>query len=176
LALGEDDPGELVGGRLVEEEVPDAVHELTVSWFIRIIGTWLGSRGFIFGSELKILIDSSTGRKPDAVVFLDGTPAPPKRGPIVHPPDIVIEVVTPSPRDERRDRVEKMTDYAGLGIGYYWLVDPALGSFEIFGLTGSATYEKLVGVTGGRVTDIPSCPDLAVDLDALWRELARLGD
>ena len=43
LVLPEDEEGELVDGRLVEEEEPDAVHELAVSWFIRVLGTWLGS-------------------------------------------------------------------------------------------------------------------------------------
>jgi hypothetical protein len=33
-AMDEDEPGELVEGRLVEEEVPDVVHELCVTWLV----------------------------------------------------------------------------------------------------------------------------------------------
>jgi Uma2 family endonuclease len=132
LELDEDVPGEWVGSRVVEEEVPDAVHELTISWLIALFRPWLGQRGFVFGSELKLVVAKDTGRKPDIVVFLPGSPAPPRTGPITLPPDLVVEVVTPSPRDERRDRIEKMAEYARFGVPHYWLVDPALGSVEIF--------------------------------------------
>ena len=36
MALPEDEPGELVNGMLLEEEMPDAVHELAASWLIRV--------------------------------------------------------------------------------------------------------------------------------------------
>ena len=31
-AMDEDEPGELVDGRLEEEEVPDTMHEMIVTW------------------------------------------------------------------------------------------------------------------------------------------------
>lgn len=174
LELDEDESGELVDGHWVEEEVPDAVHELGVSWLIRAIGAWLGSTGFVFGSELKVLVGETTGRKPDLVVLLPGTPAPPRHG-LVEPPDILIEVVSPSPRDERRDRVQKMSEYAKFGVRYYWLVDPAFATFEIFERT-AAGYTQVVAVTGGRIESVPGCTGLVIDVDALWAELSRLRD
>ena len=174
LAFSEDDEGELVAGRLVEEEVPDAVHEIAITWLVWVFRQWLSGKGFVFGSELKILTSADTGRKPDVVVFLPGAAAPPRRGPITKPPDILVEVVTPSPRDERRDRVEKMAEYARFAVRYYWLVDPALGSFEIFELTGQGYYQKVVGITSGTVDPVPGCTGLRVDVDALWAELERL--
>ena len=174
LGLAEDEDGEFVDGRLVEEEVPDFTHELTVSWLIRIIGAWLSGRGFVAGSELKILTASNRGRKPDVAVILPGSKAPPRTGPLREPPDILIEVVTPTPRDERRDRVEKMSEYARFGVPYFWLVDPTLGAFEIFERTQAGNYQKLIGVTSGQIDSVPGCPGLVVDVDALWTELARL--
>ena len=173
LLLDEDEPGELVEGRLSEEELPDAVHELAVAWLIRVLGQWLGGTGFVFGSELKLLVAEKTGRKADVVVLLPGTAPPPRRGPLVVPPDILVELVSPSPRDERRDRVQKMSEYARFGVRYYWLVDPALGTFEIFELT-PAGYTQVVAVTSGRIESVPACEGLVLDVDALWRELARL--
>lgn len=174
LALDEDAEGELVAGRLVEEEVPDAVHELAVSWLMHVLRLWLAGRGFVLGSELKVLVGKQTGRKPDFVVYLPGSAPPPRHGPITSPPDLLGEVVTPSPRDERRDRVEKMAEYARFGVRYYWLVDPGMGTFEIFERTEAGHYQKLVGATGGVVDAVPGCPGLSIDLDALWTELERL--
>jgi Uma2 family endonuclease len=176
LLLPEDEAGEIVDGRLVEEEMPDAVHELAVSWFIGVLRTWLGQGGFVFGSDLKTLTAPGTGRKPDVSVFLSGSPPPPRRGAIRAPADIVVEVVSPSPRDERRDRVEKMAEYAAFGVRYYWLLDPALGSFEIFERNAAGQYVKVVGATSGRVDPVPGGEGLVIDLDALWTELSRLGE
>lgn len=173
--LSEDAPGELVDGRLEEEEMPDAVHELAVTWIIAALRTWLAGTGFVFGSEIKLALSASRGRKADVVVFFPDRPPPPRRGPLREPPDLVVEVVTPTPRDERRDRVEKMNEYAGFGVKHYWLLDPALGALEMFQLDPSGRYLRILGQTSGAIDDVPGCPGLRLDLDALWGELARLG-
>lgn len=173
--LPEDADGELVDGCLTEEEVPDPVHEATVAWFIVLLGTWLRGRGgFLFGSEAKLRISARQGRKADIVVYLPGSAPPPRRGLLKAPPGIVVEVITPTPRDERRDRVEKMDEYAAFGVPYYWLVDPALGSFELFARTSDGRYARALAATEGRLTEVAGCPDLVIDLDDLWRELDRL--
>lgn len=172
-ALPEDDEGELVDGRLEEEEVPDPLHELTVSWLVHALRTWLGVQGFVFTSDLKLVVRPRSGRKPDLSVYLPGR-AVPARGPLRTPPDIAVEVVTPTPRDERRDRVEKMDDYAAFGVRWYWIVDPALGSVEIFERDVAGNFARVRAVTAGQFEDVPGCPGLALDVDALWAELARL--
>lgn len=168
--------GELVRGFLTEEEVPDPLHELTVSWFVFLFRAWLGRTGFVFGSDLKVQLTEDTGRKPDVTVIFPGGDAPSRRGPLRNAPDLVIEVVTPTPRDERRDRIEKMAEYESRGIRWYWLLDPALGSLEIFELNAQKKYTKVVAASEGQLVEVPGCPGLAVDLDDLWAELDRLGD
>ncbi|MEO1331909.1 MAG: Uma2 family endonuclease [Myxococcota bacterium] len=78
-----------------DDEIPGFAHELVVSWLIQVVGAWLGGRGFIVGSEAKIVVSPTRGRKPDAIVFLPGSKPPPPRGALLEPPDIVVEVVTP---------------------------------------------------------------------------------
>jgi len=172
--LPEDEAGELVDGQLVEEEVPDPIHGLAVSWLIALFRAWLRNRGgFVFDSDVKFAVSSTRGRKADVSIYLPGRAAPPRRGALREPPDILIEVVSPSPADERRDRVEKMGEYAQFGVSYYWVVDPALGSVEIFELD-ERRYARSAAITSGALSEVPGCPGMVFDVDLLWAELARL--
>ena len=79
-ALPEDNEGELVDGRLVEEEAPEATHESIVAWLVVALWSWVVPRGgFVFGSELKLAVRARRGRKPDlAVPPWRSGPAPPR--------------------------------------------------------------------------------------------------
>jgi len=62
-AMPEDEPGELVDGRLEEEEMPDFVHELIVIWLGHAFRTWLAGRGgFVGGSDAKFAVSPRRGR------------------------------------------------------------------------------------------------------------------
>ena len=175
LDLPEEQPGELVDGRLEEEEVPDFVHEALVALLAHLFGGWAFPRGgMVGGSEVKLVLGEKRGRKPDLVVYLPGSQMPPRRGPVKVAPDIVIEIVSPKPRDTRRDRVDKLTDYAAFGIRFYWLVDPELRLLEILELGPDGRYVHALGATGGVVEPVPGCDDLAVDLDTIWATVDRL--
>jgi len=173
-AMDEDEPGELVDGRLEEEEVPDLVHELVVAWLARIIGNWLDLRGFVFTSDAKYAVRADRGRKPDLAVYLDEDSVKlPRRGVVRVPPDIAVEVVSPSPRDQRRDRIEKMNEYAEFGVRFYWLFDASLQSLEIFELT-DGRYSRAASATEGTMQIVPGCEGLTVDLDAIWKKVSKL--
>ncbi len=175
LASNEADSGEVVDGFWEEEEVPDAIHELAVTWLAALFRAWLGTTGFVFGSEVRLAVLPHTGRKADLSMYLPHRQPPPRRGALREPPDVVVEVVSPTPRDERRDRVEKMSEYARFGARWYWIVDPALGSVEIFALEDDGRYKRVEALTDGALDTVPGCPGLRLDVGALWAELGRLG-
>ena len=166
IALDEDVEGELVDGRLVEEEVASWSHEIAVAWLISVLRPWVLARGgFVLGSETKLAISPTRGRKPDALVYLgtrlrSGLPSP----------DIVIEVITDTPRDRQRDRVAKKHDYAALGVGQYWLVDPEARTFEILALQADGRFLEILAAAEGN-HPVPGCDGLGLDLDALWAEV-----
>ncbi|HSS50435.1 MAG TPA: Uma2 family endonuclease [Thermoanaerobaculia bacterium] len=175
FALAEDEPGELVNGHLEEEEVPDYLHELLVALLVRLLGNWIFPQGgLVAGSDAKFAVASQRGRKPDLTVYLPGRRRPPARGLIRVPPDIAIEIVSPTPRDGRRDRVEKLADYAAFGVAWYWLLDPQLRSLEVLELDSQGRYLHVFGASTGTLEKVPGCEGLTLDLDALWAAIDSL--
>lgn len=173
--LPEDEPGELVDGRLEEEEMPGALHELAVTWLVFVFRAWLaGCGGFVLGSEAKFALGPRRGRKPDLSVFLPDGAVPPRRKVIRRPPDIAVEVLTDTARDIRRDRVEKRDDYAAFGVRWYWILDPEHRTLEIHELGAEGRY-LLALETAGQLADVPGCAGLVIDLPQLWDEIDRLG-
>jgi Uma2 family endonuclease len=172
-ALDEEVEGELVDGILEEEEKPSFLHEIVVAWLIHTLHTWARRRrGLVASSETKIAVGPRRGRKPDVSVYLRGR-VPPLADALVRvPPHVAVEVASPRPRDVRRDRVEKLADYARAGIRYYWIVDPQLRSLDIFELGRDGRYAVALTASRGRVR-APGCRGLSVDLDALWAEVAE---
>lgn len=174
--LPEDEAGELVDGYLAEEEMPGLLHEMVVGWLYFTLRSWIAPRGgLVFGSEAKFAVAARRGRKPDLTMYLPGRPALPRRGAVRVPPDVAVEIVTPTPRDVRRDRVEKVDDYAAFGVRYYWIVDPEQETFEVLELGSDGRYVRALGATGGTLTAVPGCEGLTLDLDELWREGDALG-
>jgi Uma2 family endonuclease len=169
--MGEDEPGEIVDGRLEEEEVADSPHEVIVSALLFVLLTWARPRGGrVLASETKYALSMRRGRKPDISVFLTRDRKLPRRGAMRHPPDLVVEVISPDPRDRRRDRIEKLREYAAFGVRYYWLVDPEARSLEILKLDVAGQYVHVTDAGEGEV-EVPGLEGLKLDLDALWREI-----
>jgi len=173
-AMPEDEPGELVDGQLVEEEVADPLHEAVVSWVSYRLMSWSEARnGVVLGSEAKFAVGPAGGRKPDLSAFFTMDRKLPRRGPIRVPPDLMVEVVSPTPRDGRRDRVEKLREYAAFGVRWYWIVDPRLRTLEILNLGDDGHYTTLASASEGVVA-VPGCEGLALDLNALWGRVGEL--
>ena len=172
--LDEDVPGELVDGVLVEEEDVGALHETIVAHLAFVLRVWLAARGRILTSDAKFAVAETRGRKPDLTVYFDRTRLPAHEVVRV-PPDIAIEIVSPSARDRRRDRFEKLLEYARFGIRYYWLVDPEPRTFEVLARGDDGTYAIACGASEGKVS-VPGCEGLVLDLDAMWAEISDFED
>jgi len=171
--LDEDVEGELVDGVLEEEEMPTYWHETIVARLLVALSAWARRHGAnVVGSEAKIAVGARRGRKPDIAMHLVQR-LPAARDSLVRAtPHLVVEVTSPRPRDVRRDRVDKHSDYAHARIPYYWIVDPQLRTLEVFELDRNRRYTTVLVASAGRVR-VPGCAGLVLDLDALWEELAE---
>lgn len=173
--LDEDEPGELVDGRLEEEEMPTALHEAVALWLAVALKNWVAPLGgMAFGAELKLVVRERRGRKADASAYLPGRPLPARGLGATHrPPSIVVEVLSPQPRDVRRDAIEKLREYAAFGVTYYWLVDPVARTLEVRELHPEGRHVVLLSAADGS-HEVPGCEGLVLDLDALWAEADRM--
>jgi Uma2 family endonuclease len=170
----EDAPGEFVDGRLVEEEDVGAEHDAVSVWLIWCLRSWVASHGGFVGlTETRFGVSRTRGRKPDTYVYFAGR-RPPRHGLVTIPPDIMIEIVSPRPSDARRDRVEKVREYAAFGVRFYWIVEPAIRTFQILELGADGRYTHAVAASEGTIDQVPGCAGLTLDLDALWAELDQL--
>ena len=133
--------------------------------------------GLAVGSELKLAVREGRGRKADASAYFAGRPFPARSvGATKRAPTVVVEVLSPRPRDVRRDTVDKLAEYALFGVTYYWIVDPLARTLEVRRLDPG---KESHGVGRRGIHRDPQHLGLVVDLDALWAEtdkLPRSGD
>ena len=170
--LDEDDSRELVDGVLEDAEMPDATHETIVMWLCMTLGPYFLARdGWVGASGLKLAVSPRRGRLGDVVCY--AARRPPARGLVRTPPDIIVEVISPRREDQRRDRLDKASDYATFGVRFYWLMDPEARTIEILELGADGRYVRALTAAEGAHA-VPGFEGLTIDLDALWASVDRL--
>ena len=99
--LPDEVPGELVDGVLEEDEVTTEAHDALAGFLYAFFFNWVFPKGGIaFMEPRKYAVSRSRGRKPDVSVFLPGRQGLTGSARVTTiPPDIAIEVITPTPRD-----------------------------------------------------------------------------
>ena len=85
------------------------------------------------------------------------------------PPDLVVEVVSPS--SARRDRGPKRAVYGRLSVREYWIADLDGRTVERYVSDGAGVLEAVEQVTGGDALMSPLLPGFEVPVAALFRDL-----
>ncbi len=113
---------ELIDGQVVVS-TPSWLHQRIVAALIRLIGNWAAAapgRGEVtFNPRVKIT--HNRGYLPDVAWYAEERITPEGSQPD-GPPDIAVEVLSPSTR--AFDVVRKRADHARIGVGELWLIDP----------------------------------------------------
>jgi Uma2 family endonuclease len=153
---------EIIGGELVMNPAPRRDHQEVVANLDWILQRFLRASGL--GRAYTHPVDVYLGRhdivQPDLIVITaDRLGIYEPEGIVVAPPDVVVEILSPSTRGI--DRIRKMALYARTGVPEYWIADPHRKTLVIHVLSG----EEYVPVEADADGSLPSqiLPGLRVD-------------
>jgi Uma2 family endonuclease len=160
---------EVIDGELSMTPAPIPLHQSSLMRLANCVCNWVYPRGLgtVMQAPVGVVLDEETGVQPDLVyVSRERATIISDRG-VEGPPDLVVEVLSPS--TEARDRGVKMRRYAAAGIPHYWLLDLRARALEAYVL-GENGYE-LAGIHGPASIFRPVLfPGLEVPIDSLWED------
>jgi Uma2 family endonuclease len=154
---------ELLYGRLLVTPAPTARHQHVVARVLRILldcADRLGDQAL--PSPIDVVLADHSVVQPD-VIYVKAARSSIVRDRIEGAPDLAVEVL--SPGTARRDLGEKLRLYAEAGVSEYWIIDPALESFEFLVESGDGFRLRVPDGPRYRSTVIPG---LELDLEAFW--------
>jgi Uma2 family endonuclease len=144
---------EIIEGELYEMPSPTSAHAAVIANLITMLIPILAKvGGRWFTAPLDVFFQGADPVQPDILVILPDSAAKVVMRGIEGPPDLVIEVISPSNRG--RDLLLKRALYARAGVKEYWLLDPEARTIEILALEGDAFHRTLAG----SGADIPVSP------------------
>jgi Uma2 family endonuclease len=163
---------EVIAGELFVTPSPLTSHQVIVTRLTLLLAGFVAQHdlGTVIVGPVDLLFGPHDYLAPDLVfVARDRTGIVEPRG-ILGPPDLVVEVVSPSTAE--RDRGMKRDRYAAFGVSHYWVVDADRKHVEVHRTSGGSDEPERVTDTlhwqpaaGGPVLDI-SIPDLLGNLPA----------
>jgi Uma2 family endonuclease len=157
---------ELVNGRLEVLAMPTWLHQLIVKYLARELDKWVTTNadGTVLFAPIPVRLFQGTIREPDVLYFRpENTPADGKYPDAV---DLVMEVVSESPSDRKRDLEDKRADYAQAGVTEYWIVDPQERRILVLALDGT-TYREIGVFTSGVVSSV-LLPGFEINADSVF--------
>ena len=171
---------EWVEGEVIEFMTVKARHALVVGFLFELVRSFVRFRdlGVVVGDPYAMLIRAGNGdprvsRQPDLAVLLSEHLDRFTDERLEGPADLVVEVV--SDDSEKRDRQDKLAEYAEVGVPEYWLVEGRAGrqGTELYVRNAAGIYDRVSPDAEGR---LPSTVLPGFWLDPSWLAADPLPD
>lgn len=147
---------------------PSTTHQAVIRELGFIILQSCKSDYIIYYAPLDVILSEKNVLQPDIVmIHRSRSHIVADRG-IEGPPDLVVEIVSPSSR--KRDKVVKAKKYAEYGVEEYWIVDAETRTLEQYRLEGSV-YEIVNLFEGDDVVNSDKLPCVSFAVSDIFREL-----
>ncbi len=168
-ALPEGSPYQLIEGELVMSPAPGFEHfRSSKRIFVRLYRILEeAGKGEVIFAPVDLYLDEENAYQPDIMVVLKGSRAKITRKGVYGPPDVVVEILSPS--TAYYDLKVKKKVYERAGVREYWLVDPMEKSFEVY--TNSEEGFKLTSRAMGRGRVKSEVLNLELGLEEVFEEV-----
>ncbi|MEA5623982.1 Uma2 family endonuclease [Nostoc sp. UHCC 0251] len=126
---------EIVDGELFVTRVPHFKHQQTCGRIFQQLNIWSESTGLgeavinpgvLFSESDSVIPDVVWATKETLALTLD------EAGHLTGAPDLVVEVLSASKSDERRDKEAKLKLYSSRGVKEYWIADWRSRKLEVY--------------------------------------------
>ena len=139
---------ELVDGQLeLMSPGPARTHQIIGRHLSHLLSLSCASEYEIVMAPVDVVLSPVEVRQPDLVmIHLSRMSIYKARGGIEEPPDLVVEILSPS--SQKRDKVAKRRAYARFGVPEYWILNPDDETLEQNLLNSAGAYELADIYTG----------------------------
>jgi Uma2 family endonuclease len=164
---------EIIEGEIYEMPSPSWNHATTIMNLIALLLPVVARLdGLLRTAPLDVFFPGADPVEPDILVILPGSNAVGGQRGVEGPPDLVIEVLSPSNRGH--DLLTKRALYARAGVREYWIVDPDARTVEILALDRDAFHAVERGASADRIAS-PLLGALPFGSEAIFAGIDEIG-
>ena len=160
---------QLINGEVFMMASPSVAHQAILVEMITQFNTWLRGkpcRAFVAPLDVRLFPEEDksddTVVQPDLLVVCDKAKL--SKGSVDGPPDLAVEIVSPS--TSQKEIILKFNAYLDAGVREYWVIDPGQNIVQVH------VHEKGHFISSGYKGDaaVPSTvlPGFAIELKTLW--------
>lgn len=166
--LPEGAPYQLIEGELIMTPAPNPMHQIISSMLFKRLSHFVDTTktGIVLYSPIDLYLDDENAFQPDLILILNEKKGIIKEDGIYGPPDLVIEVISPSTASY--DIREKFRVYERSGVKEYWIVDPQMSSVEIY-FNEDGHFSLITKVEGGGRFESLLLKGFEIDLEELFK-------
>ena len=164
---------EIIEGELYEMPAPQSAHARVIMNLILLLAPIIARLGgVILTAPHDVFFRGADPVQPDILAILPGGAARIATRGTEGPPDLLIEVLSPSNRGH--DIVTKSALYGRAGVREYWIVDPENQKVEVLTLAGKAL--QVLQTASGNDQILSPLLDTAIPVATVFAGLEAIED
>jgi Uma2 family endonuclease len=124
---------EIINGELIMSPSPTPYHQIVLGNLYDILKSYSKNQekgSTVFFAPLDLFLDDRNVFQPDLIYISEQNKNIITDRGVEGVPDLIVEIISPS--NQFADRNKKKKTYQQMGVGEYWIVDPANKTLEVY--------------------------------------------